>query len=95
MYTLQPRFQFYDEVVKEIEDETYVDDDDGDGFSKPYDIEGARLAQLDEDMKYELVQTTWDAGLSEVNDYEGEPTEGYPIPESYVNKIKNLLQIKN
>ena len=55
MYTIQPRFQFYDEVVRELEQETeqYTDED---GVQKYYNIEKARLEQLDEDMKYKMVE---------------------------------------
>ena len=42
-------------------------------------------------MKYALVEKTFNAGLEECRDWETTPAEGYPIPENYVKKIKNLL----
>ena len=89
MYTLRPRFQFYDEVLLELEQEVYIDEEDG--LTRPYDLEGARLAQLDEDMKYELIEATWKAGIEEVEGEWSPAAEGYPIPELYLNRIKNLL----
>ena len=92
MYTLRPRFQFYDEVLLELEQETYMDEEDG--LTRLYDLEGARLAQLDEDMKYELIEATWKAGIEDA-EYGTEPAEGYPIPETYLNRVKNLLQVEH
>ena len=69
--------------------------DDEEGFPRPFDLEGARLAQLDEDMKYELVEATWNAGLEDANDCGAEKAEGYPIPETYLTRIKNLLQVEH
>ena len=54
--------------------------DDEDGFPRPFDLEGARLAQLDEDMKYELIEATWNAGIEDANEWGTEPAEGYPFP---------------
>ena len=42
-------------------------------------------------MKYALVEKTFNAGLEDVRDYGTEPPDDYPFPETYVNKIKNLL----
>ena len=54
--------------------------DDEDGFPRPFDLEGARLAQLDEDMRYELIEATWNAGIEDANEWGTEPAEGYPFP---------------
>ena len=93
MYTLRPRFQFYDEVLLELEQETYMDEEDG--LTRLYDLEGARLAQLDEDMKYELIEATWKAGIVDVEGGYDTVAEGYPIPEIYLNRVKNLLQVEH
>ena len=69
--------------------------DDEDGFPRLFDLEGARREQLDEDMKYELIEATWNAGIEDANEYGAEPAEGYPIPESYLTRIKNLLQVEH
>ena len=83
MYTIQPRFQFYDEVVKELEQETeqYTDED---GVQKYYNIEKARLEQLDEDMKYKMVDQIWDCATGNVEGGYAEAAEGYAIPQECV-----------
>lgn len=83
MYTIQPRFQFYDEVVKELEQATeqYTDED---GVQKYYNIEKARLEQLDEDMKYKMVAQLWDCAVGNVESGYGEAAEGYAIPQETV-----------
>ena len=42
-------------------------------------------------MKYALVEQTFNAGLEDVSLETAEPADDYPLPETYVNKIKNLL----
>ena len=92
MYTIQPRFQFYDEVVRELEQETeqYTDED---GVQKYYNIEKARLEQLDEDMKYKMVEQIWNLGKMNA-DYGAEAGEEHPIPQENVEQIQNILGIE-
>ena len=83
MYTIQPRFQFYDEVVKELEQEReqYTNED---GVQKYYNIEKARLEQLDEDMKYKMVEQLWGCAAGNVEYGIAEAAEGYAIPQETV-----------
>ena len=93
MYTIQPRFQFYDEVVKELEQETeqYTDED---GVQKYYNIEKARLEQLDEDMKYKMVEQLWGIGIGNIEYGYAEAAEGYAIPQKTIEQIQNVLEIE-